>query len=307
MEYTKKFVMIPEQDLVRLRRQRQPVVNNNANLFKRLKQKMHQTLSRNDISEEEKALLHGQQQYEYMDQSQQQQLMKKPAVVSEGGVAADSYKDIVLKVIVNSLYKVYGARLTTLISYLCQPSSSLSWNGKGEIIINNGQLIPGSSLLTLLEDVLHQGPTRHPEGYLEFAHILKQIGVPDYLVGETTGIYKTFHSSASDVGDSPFHGFSSSEIASSTPAGSYLRYQLENKSTSEPPQLHTFDQFDSTPPREYSLRSKRDLISSAPDIDVGGDVPLLDKKKKTKARSSSVLEAVKKRVQYGKGIKWQRF
>jgi hypothetical protein len=232
----------------------------------------------------------------------QQQMMKKPGnVISEGATAADSYKDIVLKVIVNSLYKAYGTRLTTLISYLRQPSSSLNWNGKGEIIINNGQLIPGSSLLTLLEDVLHQGPTKHPEGYLEFAQILKQIGVPNYLVGETTGIY---HSSA-DNSDSPFHGFSSSEIASSSPAGSYLRYQLENRS--EPPQLHRFDHINSTPVGEYSLRSKRDLISSAPDIDVGGDVPLLEKKKKTKARSSSVLQSVKKRVQYGTGIKWQRF
>jgi hypothetical protein len=116
---------------------------------------------------------------------QQNQKMKSASV---SGSVQDNYQDYVLKAVVNSLYSVYGARVTTLISYL--RGAPLSWNGKGEIIINNSHLILGSSLVALLDDVLHYGPSNHPKGYLEFSQVLKHLGVPDHIIGETTGIYK---------------------------------------------------------------------------------------------------------------------
>src|SRR5215469_2622695 len=66
----------------------------------------------------------------------------------------------------------------------------LKWNEHGEIIIND-QIIYGSDLKSLINDAVKREKTSRPVGYKEFAAVLQNANIPESLLGETTGVYKT--------------------------------------------------------------------------------------------------------------------
>ena len=84
-----------------------------------------------------------------------------------------------LEDIVKSVPKAFKNKAEILAKMLMR---ELSWNDRNELIIN-GKPIPGSNILDLVNDVIRQRKSFHPEGREEFTEALRRLNIPQDLVG----------------------------------------------------------------------------------------------------------------------------
>ncbi|KAF4526816.1 hypothetical protein B566_EDAN015143 [Ephemera danica] len=69
------------------------------------------------------------------------------------------------------------SRKAKLLLHLLSRSSIISWDDSGRVTINN-QLLHGSNIIDLLNDVLRNRKHSSPVGWEPFAHVLASLNVP---------------------------------------------------------------------------------------------------------------------------------
>jgi len=86
-----------------------------------------------------------------------------------------------LEDIVSSVPKAYKNKAQLLAKTILR---ELSWTDRNELI-SNGQPVHGSNILDLVNDVIRKRKYFNPEGREEFADALRQLNIPQDLVGNS--------------------------------------------------------------------------------------------------------------------------
>jgi hypothetical protein len=163
-----------------------------------LQQQMSSLLGKKGISDELKLAHYNQMMYRYFAQREALNEPVKFSIYDEKEAELEKQQQQQHKsvsILASAVgyfqqHKLYRENAAALGRFLMERVDNVQWNNTGEIIVN-GRLIHGSNLTKLMEDVLKLGVSTQPAGYRQFAAALTEANLPQNLVGETTGVYRT--------------------------------------------------------------------------------------------------------------------
>src|SRR5271170_7136446 len=199
MQHAKKFLLFSVNGLKRYKEKQklsdsENHISNNSklnsqDLIAEMREKLSSFLHKDgNMPLDTKNELYGQQQYEFFDR---RDAMKRKNSNNNGDGKNNSKRlktGPIPKSAAEYFKWFYPETAGRLAQFIMEHVPRLQWNAKSEISID-GQIIPGSNLKDLMEDVLRKHRSFEPAGYMEFAAVLKEAGLPANLVGETTGVY----------------------------------------------------------------------------------------------------------------------
>ena len=134
---------------------------------------MKTVLDRRDLTDQEKVRQYNQilQRYlEYQDHLRTPSLSKVSQNVKEDE-----------EEIIRTVPPKYQRKAQHILKRI-QHASNMNWNERGEYI-HNGEVIRGSNIVDLVNDVVRHRKAFHPHGWQEFALALRQGSVPQDLIG----------------------------------------------------------------------------------------------------------------------------
>jgi len=182
MEYAKKMALVEPRLLEKLQRPdgfESPVDQS----MSRLDQEMRNILDRGELSEDEKVKHYQQTLSKYLTmKSQKQHEASKPIQVqltTTPGAKTDN--DHIEAEIVKTTPKTLKRRAQALIDRI-KSSPILDWNEKGELVYN-GESIPNTHIVDLVNDVIRKRRNFEPTGWQVFAQGLKEDHAPRDLIG----------------------------------------------------------------------------------------------------------------------------
>ncbi|GFY35308.1 uncharacterized protein TNCV_796631 [Trichonephila clavipes] len=181
MEFSKKFVLVPEE--------RVQVTEHLSELDQRMKNILHNK----DLTEEEKTILYLQILQKYTHFSNENRRESEPvpneASLSENQETEslkENLKESVVKtekeVFEDEIFRIVPARYKEKAKNIFQflkLQESFSWNSDGEIIYKN-TVIPGSNIAFLVNDFLRNRKSA-PEGRYVFLRALNDVNLPKNL------------------------------------------------------------------------------------------------------------------------------
>ncbi|GFX18405.1 uncharacterized protein TNCV_4307061 [Trichonephila clavipes] len=181
MEFSKKFVLVPEE--------RVQVTEHLSELDQRMKNILHNK----DLTEEEKTILYLQVLQKYTHFSNENRRESEPvpneASLSENQETEslkENLKESVVKtekeVFEDEIFRIVPARYKEKAKNIFQflkLQESFSWNSDGEIIYKN-TVIPGSNIAFLVNDFLRNRKSA-PEGRYVFLRALNDVNLPKNL------------------------------------------------------------------------------------------------------------------------------
>ena len=151
-----------------------PMMNPIQRTISRLDEEMETILKRTDLTDSEKVTRYNQvlQRYlEYQDRPKQE----RPSTPKPKDI-----KDIEREVLM-TIPKPLKRKAEALI-YRVNEDPSVKWNERGELIYQ-GHIVPGSNMTDLIHDALRRRQTIEPQGWRDFARVLRQSNVPHDLIG----------------------------------------------------------------------------------------------------------------------------
>ena len=138
---------------------------------------MRTVLDRCDLSDEEKVRQYNQILQRYLEYHNH---LKTPSPPKEANTVKDDE-------IIRTVPVKFRGKAENLLKCIEQ-EPTMHWNERGEFV-HNGQVIKGSNIVDLVNDVVRQRKDFHPHGWQEFARALRRGNVPQDLVGiEKDGI-----------------------------------------------------------------------------------------------------------------------
>ncbi|GFX01560.1 uncharacterized protein TNCV_3970631 [Trichonephila clavipes] len=181
MEFSKKFVLVPEE--------RVQVTEHLSELDQRMKFILHNK----DLTEEEKTILYLQvlQKYTHFSNENRRESEPVPNAASlsenqETESLKENLKESVVKtekeVFEDEIFRIVPARYKEKAKNIFQflkLQESFSWNSDGEIIYKN-TVIPGSNIAFLVNDFLRKRKSA-PEGRYVFLRALNDVNLPKNL------------------------------------------------------------------------------------------------------------------------------
>ncbi|GFT06432.1 uncharacterized protein TNCV_3355711 [Trichonephila clavipes] len=181
MEFSKKFVLVPEE--------RVQVTEHLSELDQRMKNILHNK----DLTEEEKTILYLQvlQKYTHFSNENRRESESVPNEASlsenqETESLKENLKESVVKtekeVFEDEIFRIVPARYKEKAKNIFQflkLQESFSWNSDGEIIYKN-TVIPGSNIAFLVNDFLRNRKSA-PEGRYVFLRALNDVNLPKNL------------------------------------------------------------------------------------------------------------------------------
>src|SRR5215510_7633544 len=183
----RKFVLIPSELASRFAHAA-PSVHQSAG--KNIQHGMSDVIVNKALSDAEKFLHYTQDQQNYLVQKQYMERPVKLGIQDDGGDGVDQDDSgkpaAALRAALNSFHlkRQPASELLGILNMIPE----LGWNNRGEISVH-GQIIPGSSLVALVNDVITFAPSTYPVGRDQFAQIIRN-RVPAGLVQERTGVYR---------------------------------------------------------------------------------------------------------------------
>src|SRR5271170_4815502 len=210
MQHAKKFLLVSVDGMQRYKEKQKLTdeenhISNNAKLNSQdLVSEMRQTLSNflhtdSNIPQDQKNELYGFHQSEFLNL--RDAALKRKNTNNDGGNKNKRQKtNPILNSAMGYFNRFYPETAERLAQFIVQRVPRLQWNEKSEISID-GHLIPGSNLMTLMEDVMRTHRAFEPVGFMEFAAVLKEAGLPANLVGEKTGVYVNSVNSVNNTGN----------------------------------------------------------------------------------------------------------
>ena len=130
-----------------------------------LDQDMQAVLDRQDPSDEDKERHYNQILQRYLEYHDR---LKSTAASSSGDVPSNNTEQEVLSLVPNK-----WKRKTQTILERIKHQPIMSWNERGEFVYN-GEVVKGSNIADLVNDVVRHRKTFHPHGWQEFARALRQ-------------------------------------------------------------------------------------------------------------------------------------
>jgi hypothetical protein len=197
MMHAKKMMLINPENVEKLK----TLTQNESAGLNALDMEMHKVLKRKDISDQDKWRLYEQILQKFVMSAQQ---LKQPIRISLYDVESDR-KDVdngevdgtsndnfnvnipgeilLSNEILQSMgsNKVLIRKAKTLLDML-ERSNLIHWNERGEISVH-GQLVPGTNIVDLVNDVLKSRKMNPPIGWEPFTHVLYEMNIPREYVG----------------------------------------------------------------------------------------------------------------------------
>ena len=143
-----------------------------------LQKEMNSVLENEQISESEKAQRYGQALHQF-------QVSHKKAIgpVEEyGEQSTEEPKPITMKDQIMDSVPHTMRRKATLLLNMIKDHPNLRWDEHG-VLEYEGKPIPGSNIIDLVNDVLRQRKGSNPRGWEQFSRGLKEVNVPQEVVG----------------------------------------------------------------------------------------------------------------------------
>lgn len=133
---------------------------------------MRNILDRQDLDDEEKVRQYNQILLRYLEYHNH---LKLPT--STPSSSPKSVRDEILQTVPKTMRQKAEAILERISN-----QSNMGWNDRGEFV-HNGEVVQGSNIVDLVNDMLRHRKTFQPRGWQDFARALRQSNVPLDLVG----------------------------------------------------------------------------------------------------------------------------
>lgn len=137
-----------------------------------LDQEMRAVLENNELSDAEKVTKYNQILQHYLGY-----LQTPPALNSPSSIPTQGVREEVLQTVPKTLRR----KAETILDRISR-EPNMSWNERGEFVYN-GEVIKGSNVVDLVNDMIRQRKSFQPRGWEDFARALRQSNVPQDLVG----------------------------------------------------------------------------------------------------------------------------
>ena len=153
---------------------------------------MKQVLDQPDISQDEKVKQYNQLLQRYRTYDDKRSDPVPPPIPTQ----VDHWE----KDIIDSVPMTMQRRAKLLVNRIKASDGLMSWNERGELL-RNGQPVPGTNIVDLVNDVVRRRKGFDPEGWTSFAEGLREINVPQDVVGHPDrwawirGLHKPMHDS----------------------------------------------------------------------------------------------------------------
>jgi hypothetical protein len=199
MEHTKKMYLVPREVLQLIEEKRNQQVARPLNrTVGALNQSLEETLHRSDLPPDKQLKLFDQQAQRwqtYQDKQNQPLPISLNVIPQENAsVVTDSFEgvkgerkftpssDRVEEDVLENVPKSMKHKAQWLLKRI-KHSDAMGWNDKGELV-KDGSPVPGSHMVDLINDVVRKRKTApHVAGWQEFANGLRQLHVPQEVVG----------------------------------------------------------------------------------------------------------------------------
>nr|XP_039250929.1 uncharacterized protein LOC120328486 [Styela clava] len=180
MNYTKKMILV-EPHVAESLPLKDP---ESKNFLSNLDTEMQSILQRSDLNENEKVLFYQQALHRYQNVSK---LMKKPLRVSVEKISNHVNHDNILNAFPVSQREKVKPILDTF-----KRSNTILWDKKGQFI-HDGQVIPNTNIIDLLDDVTRV-KKKPALGHDKFADTIKNLNVPGMFIINKRRYVKSEHS-----------------------------------------------------------------------------------------------------------------
>ena len=150
-----------------------------------LDQKMKDILERTDLGEHEKARLYSDTLERYLSLKRQIDQPRSVPLVEERQKSSSHLN-------LGILPRQYRPRAENLLTHLTE-NTNFAWNERGEVM-SNGEPIPGSNVIDLIDDIIRPRNKPPPIGSAVFVNELKRSNIPMTLIGNKTRFNETFNS-----------------------------------------------------------------------------------------------------------------
>ena len=134
---------------------------------------MQNILQRTDLPVEEKVRQYNQILQRYLEYQDHLRIPTAPPPMTIS-------KDIEQEVL-STIPKTMRRKAENLLERV-KRQSNLGWNERGELLFN-GEVIQGTNIVDLVNDMVRQRKSFQPRGWREFARALRQDNVPQDLIG----------------------------------------------------------------------------------------------------------------------------
>lgn len=194
MNYAKKMMLVPLDSINRLQSQFPAATNN----FDTLDNEMSKILELKGKSDYEKWQEYNQVLQQYLRQYEK---FKEPIKVpiEEENISSSNTEqetiqpfsnnaqvnehDIVLNSVLNTFARGHQFRNKAAALYgILKRTPDIKWDNNGSVAFRN-QVVPGTNIVDLLNDVIRNRQGNPPVGWDQFAHVLSSINVPKEYIG----------------------------------------------------------------------------------------------------------------------------
>ena len=134
---------------------------------------MQNILQRTDLSDEEKIHQYNQILQRYL---QYQDHLRAPNIPPPMSITKNMEQEVL-----STIPKTMRRKAENLLERV-KRQSNLGWNERGELLFN-GEVIQGTNIVDLVNDMVRQRKSFQPHGWREFARALRQDNVPQDLIG----------------------------------------------------------------------------------------------------------------------------
>lgn len=190
MEHTKKMALVEPKLLENVLQRPQPPVSPIVVKLSDLDREMDSVLKNETLSADEKVKLYSDVLERYRRYNTQRlhpdpvkvEMVKPKGEEEEKAKVSSGMEDPVIEEIVESVPQTFRRR-AFLLAKKIKASENMSWNENGELIFR-GNLIPGTNMVDLVNDVLRKRKGRRdPPGHDEFVTGLRSNNVAKELIG----------------------------------------------------------------------------------------------------------------------------
>ena len=148
-----------------------------------LQKQMQSTLNRDDLSESEKAQTYGETLYRFQQAHKKALTKDVPETIKVGTMATDTVEPLqkINDRIVQSV-PLQLRRKAQLLLDMLKDHPKMSWDEQGTLKYK-GNTISGTNIIDLVNDVIRQRKQFEPTGWQTFSRGLKDINVPQDIIG----------------------------------------------------------------------------------------------------------------------------
>ena len=146
-----------------------------------LDQEMKTILERSGLTDEEKVRQYNQVLQRYLEYHDH---LKTPLISNTNQTVPNTNQTVpkaIQEEVLHTVPKTLRRKAETILERINR-HPNMNWNDRGEFVFN-GEVVRGSNVVDLVNDIIRHRKSFQPHGWEEFARALRQSNVPQDLVG----------------------------------------------------------------------------------------------------------------------------